>query len=78
MSSIHKYNSLLSQAKKYAAALDNNNPVKNIKTTESSSSIPSWVKNNAKWWSEDLISDEDFEKGVEYLIKTGMISVSIP
>ena len=30
--------------------------------------IPYWVKNNAKWWSEDKISDNDFIAGIEYLL----------
>jgi len=27
-------------------------------------SLPSWVKNNAKWWSEGQISDSDFITGL--------------
>jgi len=38
--------------------------------------IPYWVKNNAKWWSEDKISDADFITGIEYLIKNKIISIS--
>ncbi|MDX1441471.1 MAG: hypothetical protein R3237_03340 [Nitrosopumilaceae archaeon] len=30
--------------------------------------VPDWIKNNAKWWSEGLITDRDFLKGIEYLI----------
>ena len=37
--------------------------------------IPGWVKNNAKWWSEEKISDEDFANGIEYLVKNGIIQV---
>jgi len=37
--------------------------------------IPKWIKSNAKWWSEDLISDEDFVRGIEFLIKEGIIQV---
>ena len=37
--------------------------------------IPDWVKNNAKWWSEGLINDEDFVHGVQHLIKNGIIRV---
>lgn len=37
--------------------------------------IPSWIKNNAQWWSLTQISDQDFSKGLEYLIKEGIISV---
>jgi len=38
--------------------------------------IPYWVKNNAKWWSEDKISDGDFITGIEYLVKNNIISIS--
>jgi len=37
--------------------------------------IPSWVKNNAEWWSKGLISDNEFIKGIEYLIKSKIIKV---
>jgi len=38
--------------------------------------IPYWVKNNAKWWSEDKISDNDFIVGIEYLVKNNIINIS--
>jgi len=37
--------------------------------------IPTWIKSNAKWWSEDLISDEDFVNGIEFLIKVEIIRI---
>lgn len=37
--------------------------------------VPEWVKNNAKWWSEGQISDEDFVKGIQYLVENGIIRV---
>src|SRR3972149_3829341 len=37
--------------------------------------IPSWIKNNAKWWSEGQISDGDFVKGIEYLIDNDVMQV---
>ncbi len=40
-----------------------------------SQSIPSWVKNNACWWSQGLITDEDFAGGLEYLITVGILRV---
>lgn len=39
--------------------------------------IPSWIKNNAGWWCEKQISDDDFLRGIEYLIKNGMIDVDM-
>lgn len=43
--------------------------------TNSSASIPTWVKNNAKWWSEGYVGDSDFVKGIQYLIQKGIITV---
>jgi len=37
--------------------------------------IPSWIKNNAKWWSEGQIGDNDFIKGIQYLIQSGIMKV---
>jgi subtilisin family serine protease len=37
--------------------------------------IPDWVRNNADWWSQDLISDKDFASGIQYLVTIGIISV---
>jgi tetratricopeptide (TPR) repeat protein len=38
--------------------------------------IPYWIKNNAGWWSDDKISDNDFIAGIEYLIKNKIINLS--
>ena len=40
-----------------------------------SQDIPVWIKNNAGWWSKDLISERDFVKGIEFLISQGLIRV---
>ena len=37
--------------------------------------IPSWIKNTAKWWAEGSVTDDDFIKGVQYLIQQGIIQV---
>jgi len=37
--------------------------------------IPSWIKNNADWWSQGLITDNDFVKGIQYLVEQGIIKV---
>ena len=37
--------------------------------------IPSWIKNNAKWWSEGQIGDSEFAQGVQYLIKHGIMKI---
>ncbi len=36
---------------------------------------PEWIKNNAGWWSQGLITDGDFVEGIEYLIEQGIITV---
>jgi len=37
--------------------------------------IPSWIKNNADWWAQGLITDDDFVKGIQYLIENGIMGV---
>jgi len=44
--------------------------------TESKVIVPDWVKSNAGWWAENKISDSDFVKGIQYLIKQKIIKVS--
>jgi hypothetical protein len=37
--------------------------------------IPDWIKNNAGWWSKDLIKDSDFVSGIQYLIKEKIMTI---
>jgi len=37
--------------------------------------IPDWVRNNAHWWSVDLISDTEFAQGLQYLINEKIIVI---
>ena len=39
--------------------------------------IPKWIKSNADWWSQGIISDDDFLKGVEFLVESGIIHVDV-
>lgn len=39
--------------------------------------IPEWIKDNAKWWSEDEIDDNTFANGIEYMIKQEIIIVPV-
>ena len=43
--------------------------------TESSSFVPSWIKDTAGWWAEGLVSDSEFVNGLQYLISNGIITV---
>ena len=38
--------------------------------------IPSWVKNNAKWWADGSIDEGSFVAGIEFLVKEGIILVN--
>jgi len=44
-------------------------------TIDDSQEIPSWIKNNADWWAQGLITDDDFVKGIQYLVVKGIILV---
>ena len=44
-------------------------------TAQEPKQIPAWIKTNSQWWSEGMISDSEFTKGLEYLIKIGVIRV---
>ncbi|TRZ78981.1 MAG: peptidase, partial [Nitrosopumilales archaeon] len=36
---------------------------------------PKWVKNNAGWWADGTISDNDFVHGIQYLTNNGIIKL---
>ena len=44
---------------------------------ETVSYIPEWVKNSAGWWIEGKISDTEFAMTLQYLVKTGIITVNL-
>ena len=37
--------------------------------------IPQWIRDNAKWWSEGLITDQDYINGLQYLIQQGILKI---
>jgi len=37
--------------------------------------VPGWIKNNAGWWADGLISDEDFISGIKYLVEYEIIRI---
>ena len=52
----------------------------NVGTTTGSNQIstiqiPSWVKNNAKYWHDGAIDDSTFAQGIQYMIKQGIITI---
>ena len=38
--------------------------------------IPGWIKSTAGWWTEGMITEERFIKGMEYLIEKKILSVN--
>ena len=40
-----------------------------------SDTVPDWIKNTAHWWSDDLISEKEFVKSLQFLINNNIISV---
>jgi len=43
--------------------------------TEPGISIPSWIKNNAGWWSDGMIDDGSFVSGIQWLISNGVMNI---
>ena len=39
--------------------------------------IPKWIKNNAKWWVDGNIPDSAFISGLQWLIKNGIMQISL-
>ena len=40
--------------------------------------VPAWIKNTAGWWAEGQIPDEEFLKGINFLIGNGLLIIDIP
>jgi hypothetical protein len=38
--------------------------------------IPNWIRNNALWWSQDLISEYEFVNSLRFLIQEGIIIIN--
>ena len=44
--------------------------------SEAVAEIPDWIKNNAGWWADGLITDTDFVSGIQWLITNGIMKIS--
>ena len=42
---------------------------------EINTQIPSWIKNNAAWWADGVVSDVEFLSGIEYMLERGILTV---
>ena len=49
--------------------------VNNVESSEYEIQIPPWIKTNAGWWASNQIQDNDFVKGIEYLIKQDILKI---
>lgn len=49
--------------------------VNNLESSEYEIQIPPWIKTNAGWWASNQIQDNDFVKGIEYLIKQDILKI---
>ncbi len=50
-------------------------PISEINTESEKGDIPSWIKNNAKWWYEGKVTTESFVNSLEFLIKQGIVTL---
>jgi len=52
-------------------------PTQSVASTQSTDQkIPSWVKNNAGYWAAGSIGDDEFVKGIQYMIGARILSVN--
>jgi hypothetical protein len=42
----------------------------------SNSKIPDWIQNYVNWWSQGLISNEEFVNSMEFLINSKIILIN--
>ena len=50
-------------------------PEPTVEPTPEPTAIPDWIRNNAGWWAEGLIGDNDFVQGIQYLINQNIIKI---
>lgn len=48
-------------------------PLITDKNLQDEEKIPDWIKNNAGWWADGLISEDDFLNGIKWLVENGII-----
>ena len=68
------YEYAATNAKKY---LYNEAEKPEIFTLNIPQTVPSWIKNTAGWWATDKIPDEEFLKGINFLIDNNLLIVDL-
>lgn len=38
--------------------------------------VPEWIKNNARWWADGIITENDFVNGLKYMVEKGIIQIN--
>lgn len=68
---------LLERSKYYIELeiLESQEEAKSGITDPTPAQIPIWIKNNAGWWAEGLISDKDFVSGIQWLVQNNLIQI---
>ena len=80
--SIYKYENWLAKknnlSKEKPPSTNASNPSvgeQNLEQSNLNEKIPSWIRNNAQWWSKGQIDDSTFIGGLQFLIQKGIIVV---
>jgi uncharacterized membrane protein (UPF0127 family) len=75
MSHVVNTNGIVSVSQGSYNLIDTNKIVKSNYATSDLVSIPSWIKQNAKFWSSGSISDVQFIQGIQYLIENKIMKI---
>jgi len=59
--------------KSLAKVLEERSDVISVKVIESSS-VPDWIQNILEWYKQGLISDQEYQNSIEYLVEMGIIN----
>ncbi len=59
--------------KSLAKVLEERSDVISVKVIESSL-VPEWIQNILEWYKQGLISDQEYQNSIEYLVKMGIIT----
>ncbi len=44
-------------------------------STNAEEKVPDWIRNNAGWWADGQIGEDDFVNGIKWLVENGIIRV---
>jgi len=39
--------------------------------------VPSWIKNNAGWWADGILGDQEFIQSIQFLINENIINITV-